>query len=708
MLMVSGGFQSLGLRDTTLQGVLKKGYRVPTPIQRKSLPLALAGHDLVVMARTGSGKTAAFLIPLLDKLEKHAGEFGARALVVSPTRELAIQTESFCRALGRFTDLKTCLLVGGDSMERQFETLASNPDVIIATPGRLEHVVSMTKMGLSMIQYFVLDEADQLFEKGLLGQVLALIKLIPETRQTLLVSATMPQALVEFTKVGLRNPKVVRLDVEQSVSENLKMKFLVTRPDQKLGALMYLFRNVIASADKTMVFACTKYHAEFLASVLSLAGFQVVFIFGDMDSEARKENLGKFKAGKAQICVVTDVAARGLDIPFLDNVVNYDFPSRAKLYIHRSGRVARAGRSGTCYSLLTFEELSFMTEVFIFLEKSSAAQQLTCGRFPTIKLEEEVAYCNALLQNQPTQSALSLSETCDKAFKQYLKTRSRVSSSAVKKAKAIAKNFMEIPVDSDLLDSSDSQILEQESVVLSLKSFKPPCTVFELGKENEVMKKVRQVFAHTSKSSLDVTEPCGEKESEEDLNEVESEPKAKPLLKSYRDEKFFISGAPDTTREGMLSISDPNRQALEDCVLEMDGEDAEALMNRKRLVRQWDPKKRKFVSRTLESQSMKSMKKRNESGIKIDEKKGNDFYKQWKKKTRSSIPVIGSFVEPNSKGPSRQDIEKVTDRLNKNNKGPKRKAKHELKNPSQILKKRKFDEKEKSRIAAKKKKSKSK
>jgi ATP-dependent RNA helicase DDX54/DBP10 len=200
------GFESMGLSPAVYRAIIRKGYRVPTPIQRKVINLVKGGRDVVAMARTGSGKTAAFLVPMLEQLQEHSSKYGARGVVLTPTRELAMQTLKFARELGAFTNLRTCLLVGGESLEDQFAALAANPDIIIATPGRLMHHLAQTDMTLMAIQLCVFDEADRLFEMGFADQIKEIIKGMPEQRQTCLFSATLPQILADFTSAGLHHP----------------------------------------------------------------------------------------------------------------------------------------------------------------------------------------------------------------------------------------------------------------------------------------------------------------------------------------------------------------------------------------------------------------------------------------------------------------------------------------------------------------------
>jgi len=220
----SGGFQSMGLSFPVFKGIMKKGYRLPTPIQRKTIPLIMDGKDVVAMARTGSGKTAAFLIPMFERFKAHSAKVGARGLILSPTRELALQTLKFTKELGRFTGLKASVILGGDRMEDQFEALHGNPDIIIATPGRFLHVMMEMDLKLASVEYVVFDEADRLFELGFSQQLHEILHRLPDSRQTLLFSATLPRLLVDFTKAGLTDPVLLRLDVESKLSDQLKVR----------------------------------------------------------------------------------------------------------------------------------------------------------------------------------------------------------------------------------------------------------------------------------------------------------------------------------------------------------------------------------------------------------------------------------------------------------------------------------------------------
>jgi ATP-dependent RNA helicase DDX54/DBP10 len=383
----------------------RKGYGFPTPIQRRVIPSVLAGRDVVAMARTGSGKTASFLAPLLHRLAAApralaaaARRNGPRALVVAPTRELALQTLRFYKAYGREMDppVRATVLVGGTPLEAQFEALAVCPELVVATPGRLLQMLA--EMGvkggltLSSVEILVLDEADRLFEGTLAPETRAVLaQLTPESevngpdRQTVLVSATMPRALAEFTRTCLRpNVDVLRLDAEKTLSPTLAMAFAVTRSgDEKVASLITVVRRIM-SEDETrsmVIFAATHRAVEYLLQVLRsvLRGHSsadesagIVCVHGSLDQGARVEAVAQFRKRLARVLVVTDVAARGIDLPDLDVVINFDVAPAPKLFVHRVGRVGRAGRPGMAINLVSADEMPYVIDTLLFLGRGVA------------------------------------------------------------------------------------------------------------------------------------------------------------------------------------------------------------------------------------------------------------------------------------------------------------------------------------------------
>ncbi|KAK1328666.1 hypothetical protein QTO34_012240 [Cnephaeus nilssonii] len=393
-------------------------------------PGDLDGKDMVAMARTGSGKTACFLIPMFERLKTRSAQTGARALILSPTRELALQTMKFTKELGKFTGLKTALILGGTN---QFSALHENPDIIIATPGRLMHVAVEMNLKLQSVEYVVFDEADRLFEMGFAEQLQEIISRLPGGHQTLLFSATLPKMLVEFARAGLTEPVLIRLDVDAKLNEQLKTSFFLVREDTKAAVLLHLLRNVVRPQDQTVVFVATKHHAEYLSELLTTQRVSCAHIYSALDQTARKINLAKFTHGKCSTLIVTDLAARGLDIPLLDNVINFSFPAKGKLFLHRVGRVARAGRSGTAYSLVAPDEVPYLLDLHLFLgraltlarphEEPSGAVGVdgVLGRVPQSVVDDED--CGLRNTLEASLELRGLGRVADNAQQQYVRSR---------------------------------------------------------------------------------------------------------------------------------------------------------------------------------------------------------------------------------------------------------------------------------------------
>eukprot|EP00897_Mesotaenium_endlicherianum_P004232 jgi/Mesen1/3837/ME000207S02850 len=503
-----GSFETLGLSPNIFRGVKRKGYQVPTPIQRKTLPLILAGHDVVAMARTGSGKTAAFLVPMLEKLQAHSPKAGSRAVILSPTRELALQTFKFTKELGRYTDLRTAVLVGGDSMEAQFEELSKNPDILVTTPGRLMHHLSEVEgMSLRSVEYVVFDEADRLFEMGFAEQLRQILQHMSDSRQTLLFSATLPKLLAEFARAGLKDPQLIRLDTDTKISPDLQMAFFTMRQDEKPAALLHLLREVIPADQQSIIFVSTKHHVEYINELLKAEGINPSVVYGAMDQAARKIHIAKFRARKTFLLVVTDVAARGIDIPLLNNVINYDFPPKPKLFVHRVGRAARAGRVGTAYSLLTTDELPFLLDLHLFMsrpvkpaptedeievsqgaalvtmENAVARGETVFGRFPQPALDMGMERVRELAESSGPLALIQ--PVCIKAFRLYSKTRPAASAESVQRSKKLPREGLH-PLLRKEVDSTEAAAA---AFAEHLKKFRPKQTVLEAEADSSKSKK---------------------------------------------------------------------------------------------------------------------------------------------------------------------------------------------------------------------------
>eukprot|EP01119_Soliformovum_irregulare_P010755 TRINITY_DN2652_c4_g1_i1.p1 TRINITY_DN2652_c4_g1~~TRINITY_DN2652_c4_g1_i1.p1 ORF type:complete len:905 (-),score=332.81 TRINITY_DN2652_c4_g1_i1:85-2799(-) len=389
-----GSFNTMGLFPELHRAIKFSNYKNPTPIQRKTIPVVMAGEDVVAMARTGSGKTAAFLIPLIQRLKSHSPQMGFRGLILSPTRELSIQTMKFLHQLIKYTDLRACLLVGGDEIDTQFAQLAMNPDIIVATPGRLAHHLTGGDLSVLKVEYIVYDEADRMLEMGFAEQLKILHKELAKnttTIQRVFMSATLPAELKRFVvQLGIQNPHLIKLDAEMRVNDAVTCHFFFSRTADKPGAFLALLNDVIYPnsvaklslakpsehhTQLTIVFAATRHHAEYLTLLVRTVGYAASCIYGSMDQTARKINLANFRNGTVPMLIVTDLAARGLDIPLLDNVINYDFPAAPKLFVHRVGRAGRMGRLGNAYSLLSPDEEPYLMEWFMFAGQEAVFDQ---------------------------------------------------------------------------------------------------------------------------------------------------------------------------------------------------------------------------------------------------------------------------------------------------------------------------------------------
>ena len=473
----------MGLAPLFLKAIQKKGFKLPTPIQRKCIPPLLDGRDVVGMARTGSGKTAAFVLPVLQALRVHSIKVGIRGLILSPSRELALQTYGVIKEMSKFTDLRSMVLIGGDNVEEQFVQLATNPDIVVATPGRLMHVCVESRLSLKEVQFVVWDEADRLIEDPTMAlQMKEISARLPEARQTALFSATLPKALAEFAQAGLRNPLLIRLDADGKLSPDLKLSFVSVKSDQKDAALLFFLGKVIPKEGQfTVIFTATKHHVEYLQELLTEFNFPCTYIYGSLDQTARKLAIEQFRRGRKPILIVTDVAARGIDIPLLDNVINYDFPPTPKLFIHRVGRVARAGRQGHAYSLVSPDELCYLFDLQLFLGKtiqsareqniSSECDTLCLGDIPQSLLDEEQ---DSLTKKFSTKGALGdLKGVMLNGYKLYRRTRPAAAPESHRRSKEFFEKNPILgshPMFNYLLSN---EAIQQAAMIQTIHNFRP-------------------------------------------------------------------------------------------------------------------------------------------------------------------------------------------------------------------------------------------
>lgn len=732
-----GGFQAMGLNANLLKAITRKGFSVPTPIQRKTIPLVLDAQDVVGMARTGSGKTAAFVVPMIEKLKAHSAKVGARALILSPSRELALQTLKVVKELGRGTDLKCVLLVGGDSLEEQFGFMAANPDILIATPGRFLHLKVEMGLDLSSIRYVVFDEADRLFEMGFAAQLTEILHALPQSRQTLLFSATLPKSLVEFARAGLQEPNLVRLDAESKISPDLENAFLTVKSAEKEGALLHILNDVIKiptgqtdaagkvkeNADKnskkrkrdtacldgvkpkesptahsTIVFAATKHHVDYLASLLRLSGFAVSHAYGSLDQTARKMQVQDFRTGMTNILVVTDVAARGIDIPVLANVVNYDFPAQPKIFVHRVGRTARAGQRGWSYSLVRESDAPYLLDLQLFLGKRlvlgrdaggnvNFTEDVVVGSLMRDKLERSCEWVSKLLDEDSDLAALRV--VASKGEKLYIRTRNSASSESAKRSKEVMNSKNWVALHPLFSDDTDLQEVEREKMLARVSCFRPQETVFEIGKRGntgeaaEIMRKRREKIdpirieklekqRKAEEAAMSLTMAAGaenngndedvvgdegdvnmDSASEDELEVTFTQPmrsKGKSRKDSWKDSEHFMSYTPTSTNlvedrgygvhSGSYNTASQNSnfvEAARGVTMDLNNDDGAksfAEPSRARGMR-WDKKNKKYVAKANDEDGSKGAKMvRGESGQKIAASFRSGRFDAWRKSNK--------------------------------------------------------------------------
>jgi ATP-dependent RNA helicase RhlE len=352
------GFSGLGI-DARLVEVLKGlGITEPTEIQAKSIPHALAGRDLMASAETGSGKTAAFLLPLIQGLRRHGA---LRGLILAPTRELALQIEANCRSYGSSTRLRTVAVVGGESAPKQINAIKSGVDILIATPGRLNDLIERGCVRLETVNVLVLDEADRMLDMGFLPQVRRIVKYIPRKRQTLLFTATCSSDVERLAHELMQDPLRVEAARPAATVATLNQKAYPVLSHAKAPLLLALLKH--HTEGSFLVFTQTRRGADNLARILQANRHEVVTLHSDRNQSQRNKALASFKSGRARILVATDVAARGIDVDDITFVINYEVPGSPEDYIHRVGRTARAGRDGSALTLVSPEEEAMLSTI---------------------------------------------------------------------------------------------------------------------------------------------------------------------------------------------------------------------------------------------------------------------------------------------------------------------------------------------------------
>jgi ATP-dependent RNA helicase RhlE len=351
-------FQEMGLMDAVVHGVQSLGFVEPTPVQERCIPLILQGRDVIGSAQTGTGKTAAFALPILSRLKDRRGP---RCLVLEPTRELALQVETAFQYYARFTEIEIGVVYGGVGYDRQKKLIQFGVDVVVATPGRLLDLQQQGLLRLDQIEILVLDEVDRMLDMGFLPDVKKIVQLCPTDRQTLLFSATIPPEIESLSSWVLRDPEIVEIGVRRAVAETVTHAFYPVAAAQKFDLLVSLLEQT--HYESVIVFTRTKQAADEISDRLKALRHSVTVLHSDRKQSERTAALAGFKSGKYEVLVATDIAARGLDIAGVTHVMNYDIPLHPEDYVHRIGRTGRAEQAGDAFTLMTAEELKAMTDI---------------------------------------------------------------------------------------------------------------------------------------------------------------------------------------------------------------------------------------------------------------------------------------------------------------------------------------------------------
>ena len=367
-------FSKLGLSEKILEGVKAMGYSDPTPIQLRAIPLVLSGKDVIGSAQTGTGKTAAFALPILSKLGGH-NPVGPRVLILEPTRELAAQVETAVRDYARFTDLKVCVVFGGVGYGKQNDELKAGADIVVATPGRLLDHLEQGTLKLDKVEFLVLDEADRMLDMGFLPDVRRLVEKCPRKRHSALFSATVPPQIETLIQWAMHEPETIEIGARRTPAESVKHVIYPVSDTQKTDLLLELLKRV--NYDSVIVFCRTKHGADRCAALLKRENHAVAVLHSNRTQKEREQALQGFRDGKFEVLVATDIAARGLDIADVSHVVNYDVPQHPDDYIHRIGRTGRAAATGDAFTIMVAEDAPHVFAIERFISQ----------KIPRVKLE---------------------------------------------------------------------------------------------------------------------------------------------------------------------------------------------------------------------------------------------------------------------------------------------------------------------------------
>ena len=676
------GFKVFHLTEEIYQGIKNIGYKNPTPIQKKIIPEIMSGFNIIAHSRTGSGKTAAFLLPMLAKLKKHSQIVGTRCLILSPVRDLAYQTGMFCRKLGKFTDLRFALIAGGKGFDDQFERLAQNPDIIIATPGRVLHHIEEGSLQLKKIEIIIIDEADKMMELSMGDQIRKIIQNCPPQKQIILLSATIQDQLATFLKSGIiKEYKILSINEENKIPEKLKIHLIYTRRQDKLYTLISLLKTPsIINIEKqlTIIFVMTKYHCDYLQEILKYWEISSLVIYGSMEQDLRNTTLEDFKKGRKKILIVTDVAARGIDIPLLDNVINFDFPDNHKLFIHRVGRTARAGKSGRVFNLINSDELPYFFDIKYYLGKkfvlSSDDEESkkidTIDNYNTISFgsipEQVILNMKNDKRDYLFNTGLDIEElykSMQRAEKKGLTFKQKPSRYGIAEAKKLINEF-NIKIHPFYAKKYGDE--EKQQFLNDLKNYKPKELYFEKVNESTVDEKILKEF----KSKVDTFHKKKEyekelekkKEEQEEQKHIEDdkiyEEEQKELeennkkieelkllgkkvkrskIRNFKNLSQYISNQKEENNEISKNLWGGEKPIeLEELTMNINTDDTYERV--KKTV--WNSKKKTFQTQMVDGFGNKI---KNESGQMIKKSDKYHPYKEWKKKSKLSIQSAGEI-----------------------------------------------------------------
>jgi ATP-dependent RNA helicase RhlE len=367
-------FSTLGLGPKILQAVRETGYTEPTPIQAAAIPHVIGGHDLIGIAQTGTGKTAAFVLPLLERMGATSSSRNPRVLIVAPTRELAAQIDETVRDLSKHLRISRATIFGGVGEQPQIQAVRRGVDILVATPGRLLDLMGAGHITLRDVKYLVLDEADRMLDMGFLPQIRRIVKAVPTERQTLLFSATLSKDIEKLTGEFLRAPKTVEIGRRSNPADTVEQFLYPVPKSRKIDLLLTLLRD--QELDTVLVFSRTKHGADKIARKLTQAGIQTATLHSNRSQGQRTQALAAFKSGRCRVLVATDIAARGIDVEAISHVINFDFPMHAEDYVHRIGRTGRAQAEGDAISFVTPDDESSVRDLEKMIGRKIARKKL--------------------------------------------------------------------------------------------------------------------------------------------------------------------------------------------------------------------------------------------------------------------------------------------------------------------------------------------